>query len=141
MSNNCCCCSFVSSDFQNMPNAMRPSAPRPQTLNTIRTAATTNTQVPRMMATQRLRKYFIFHFAGIRCIYSPCHELICIDNVLIRFLFLLFSLQPPKHSTSALPMLLLLRPQCVPCPNTNMLLACAILSNTCPPSHRSPCSR
>uniref|UniRef100_A0A669BHL7 Poly A binding protein, cytoplasmic 1 b n=1 Tax=Oreochromis niloticus TaxID=8128 RepID=A0A669BHL7_ORENI len=40
--------------FQNMPNAMRPTAPRPQPLNTIRAAATTNTQVPRMMASQRI---------------------------------------------------------------------------------------
>uniref|UniRef100_A0A7N6AKI2 Polyadenylate-binding protein n=1 Tax=Anabas testudineus TaxID=64144 RepID=A0A7N6AKI2_ANATE len=39
----------LSSDFQNMPNAMRPSAPRPQTFNTIRPTTTTNTQVPRMM--------------------------------------------------------------------------------------------
>uniref|UniRef100_A0A3Q3LB42 Poly(A) binding protein cytoplasmic 1 n=1 Tax=Mastacembelus armatus TaxID=205130 RepID=A0A3Q3LB42_9TELE len=43
--------------FQNMPNAMRPSAPRPQTFNTIRPTTTTNTQVPRMMASQRMRKY------------------------------------------------------------------------------------
>uniref|UniRef100_A0A665TDA2 Polyadenylate-binding protein n=1 Tax=Echeneis naucrates TaxID=173247 RepID=A0A665TDA2_ECHNA len=35
--------------FQNMPSAMRPSAPRPQTFNTIRPTTTTNTQVPRMM--------------------------------------------------------------------------------------------
>uniref|UniRef100_A0AAQ6IHU0 PABP n=1 Tax=Anabas testudineus TaxID=64144 RepID=A0AAQ6IHU0_ANATE len=41
--------------FQNMPNAMRPSAPRPQTFNTIRPTTTTNTQVPRMMASQRMR--------------------------------------------------------------------------------------
>uniref|UniRef100_A0AAQ6A5Z9 PABP n=1 Tax=Amphiprion ocellaris TaxID=80972 RepID=A0AAQ6A5Z9_AMPOC len=41
--------------FQNMPNAMRPSAPRPQTFNAIRATATTNTQVPRMMASQRMR--------------------------------------------------------------------------------------
>uniref|UniRef100_A0A672H4X7 Polyadenylate-binding protein 1 n=1 Tax=Salarias fasciatus TaxID=181472 RepID=A0A672H4X7_SALFA len=40
--------------FQNMPNAMRPSAPRPQTFNTIRATTTTNTQVPRMMASQRM---------------------------------------------------------------------------------------
>lgn len=40
--------------FQNMPNAMRPTAPRPQALNTIRATATTNTQVPRMMASQRM---------------------------------------------------------------------------------------
>lgn len=40
--------------FQNMPNAMRPSAPRPQTFNTIRPPTTTNTQVPRMMASQRM---------------------------------------------------------------------------------------
>lgn len=46
----------VFSDFQNMPNAMRPSAPRPQTFNTIRATTTTNTQVPRMMASQRMRK-------------------------------------------------------------------------------------
>uniref|UniRef100_A0A665TTJ1 Polyadenylate-binding protein n=1 Tax=Echeneis naucrates TaxID=173247 RepID=A0A665TTJ1_ECHNA len=38
--------------FQNMPSAMRPSAPRPQTFNTIRPTTTTNTQVPRMMASQ-----------------------------------------------------------------------------------------
>lgn len=49
--------SFVS-DFQNMPNAMRPSAPRPQTFNTIRPTTTANTQVPRMMTSQRMRKYF-----------------------------------------------------------------------------------
>uniref|UniRef100_A0A8C6NQQ1 Polyadenylate-binding protein n=1 Tax=Nothobranchius furzeri TaxID=105023 RepID=A0A8C6NQQ1_NOTFU len=42
--------------FQNMPNAMRPSAPRPQTFNTIRATTTTNTQVPRMIASQRMRK-------------------------------------------------------------------------------------
>lgn len=54
--------------FQNMPNAMRQSAPRPQALNTIRATATTNTQVPRMMASQRMRKYFIFDLTGIRCI-------------------------------------------------------------------------
>lgn len=40
--------------FQNMPGAMRPSAPRPQTLNAIRPTATGNTQVPRMMASQRM---------------------------------------------------------------------------------------
>ncbi|KAI9537308.1 Polyadenylate-binding protein 1A [Dissostichus eleginoides] len=40
--------------FQNMPNAMRPSAPRPQTFNTIRPTTTPNTQVPRMMASQRM---------------------------------------------------------------------------------------
>ncbi|KAK9513232.1 hypothetical protein VZT92_026781 [Zoarces viviparus] len=40
--------------FQNMPNAMRPSAPRPQTFNTIRPTATPNAQVPRMMASQRM---------------------------------------------------------------------------------------
>uniref|UniRef100_A0A665TE63 PABP n=1 Tax=Echeneis naucrates TaxID=173247 RepID=A0A665TE63_ECHNA len=40
--------------FQNMPSAMRPSAPRPQTFNTIRPTTTTNTQVPRMMASQRM---------------------------------------------------------------------------------------
>lgn len=40
-----------------MPNAMRPSAPRPQAFNTIRAATTTNTQVPRMMASQRMRTY------------------------------------------------------------------------------------
>uniref|UniRef100_A0AAV2MAX6 Polyadenylate-binding protein n=1 Tax=Knipowitschia caucasica TaxID=637954 RepID=A0AAV2MAX6_KNICA len=40
--------------FQNMPGAMRPSAPRPQTFNTIRPTATTNAQVPRMMAAQRM---------------------------------------------------------------------------------------
>lgn len=45
------------SDFQNMPNAMRPSAPRPQTFNAIRPTATANTQVPRMMASQRMRKW------------------------------------------------------------------------------------
>uniref|UniRef100_A0A665TNT2 Polyadenylate-binding protein n=1 Tax=Echeneis naucrates TaxID=173247 RepID=A0A665TNT2_ECHNA len=43
--------------FQNMPSAMRPSAPRPQTFNTIRPTTTTNTQVPRMMASQRMRMY------------------------------------------------------------------------------------
>ncbi|KAJ0065961.1 hypothetical protein NL108_000200, partial [Boleophthalmus pectinirostris] len=40
--------------FQNMPSAMRPSAPRPQTFNTIRPTTTTNTQVPRMMTSQRM---------------------------------------------------------------------------------------
>ncbi|KAG7500325.1 polyadenylate-binding protein 1 isoform X1 [Solea senegalensis] len=35
--------------FQNIPGAMRPSAPRPQTLNAMRPAS-----VPRMMATQRV---------------------------------------------------------------------------------------
>lgn len=59
---------FLLLDFQNMPNAMRPTAPRPQALNTIRATATTNTQVPRMMASQRMRKYFIFDLTGIRCI-------------------------------------------------------------------------
>lgn len=47
-------------DFQNMPNAMRQTAPRPQTFNTIRPTTTTNTQVPRMMTSQRMRKYFSF---------------------------------------------------------------------------------
>uniref|UniRef100_A0A3Q3X6N8 Polyadenylate-binding protein n=1 Tax=Mola mola TaxID=94237 RepID=A0A3Q3X6N8_MOLML len=42
-------------NFQNMPNAMRPSAPRPQTFNAIRPTTTNNTQVPRMMASQRMR--------------------------------------------------------------------------------------
>uniref|UniRef100_H3D706 Polyadenylate-binding protein n=1 Tax=Tetraodon nigroviridis TaxID=99883 RepID=H3D706_TETNG len=41
-------------NFQNMPGAMRPSAPRPQTLNAIRPTAAGNTQVPRMMASQRM---------------------------------------------------------------------------------------
>ncbi|XP_070702201.1 polyadenylate-binding protein 1b [Pempheris klunzingeri] len=36
--------------FQNMPGAMRPSAPRPQTFSTMRPAS----QVPRMMSTQRV---------------------------------------------------------------------------------------
>nr|XP_046274258.1 polyadenylate-binding protein 1A-like [Scatophagus argus]XP_046274259.1 polyadenylate-binding protein 1A-like [Scatophagus argus] len=36
--------------FQNMPGAMRPSAPRPQTFGAMRPAS----QVPRMMSTQRL---------------------------------------------------------------------------------------
>ncbi|KAG5857121.1 hypothetical protein ANANG_G00015200 [Anguilla anguilla] len=36
--------------FQNMPNAMRPSAPRPQTFSSMRPAAS---QVPRMMTSQR----------------------------------------------------------------------------------------
>ncbi|XP_069032055.1 polyadenylate-binding protein 1b [Embiotoca jacksoni] len=36
--------------FQNMPGAMRPSAPRPQTFGTMRPAS----QVPRMMSTQRV---------------------------------------------------------------------------------------
>lgn len=45
-------------DFQNMPNAMRPSAPRPQAFNAIRPTTTANTQVPRMMASQRMRKYY-----------------------------------------------------------------------------------
>uniref|UniRef100_A0A8C9XYZ2 Poly(A) binding protein, cytoplasmic 1a n=1 Tax=Sander lucioperca TaxID=283035 RepID=A0A8C9XYZ2_SANLU len=40
--------------FQNMPNAMRPSAPRPQTFNAIRPTTTPNAQVPRMMASQRM---------------------------------------------------------------------------------------
>uniref|UniRef100_A0AAQ4QH79 PABP n=1 Tax=Gasterosteus aculeatus aculeatus TaxID=481459 RepID=A0AAQ4QH79_GASAC len=40
--------------FQNMPNAMRPSAPRPQAFNTIRPTTTPNAQVPRMMASQRM---------------------------------------------------------------------------------------
>lgn len=47
-------------DFQNMPGAMRPSAPRPQALNAIRPTATGNTQVPRMMASQRMREYLSF---------------------------------------------------------------------------------
>lgn len=42
---------FLCADFQNMPNAIRPAAPRPQTFSTIR--PTTN-QVPRMMASQRM---------------------------------------------------------------------------------------
>ncbi|XP_067093947.1 polyadenylate-binding protein 1A-like [Osmerus mordax] len=37
--------------FQNMPNAMRPSAPRPQTFNAMRP---TTSQVPRMMTSQRM---------------------------------------------------------------------------------------
>ncbi|KAM3595690.1 uncharacterized protein V6R79_001191 [Siganus canaliculatus] len=36
--------------FQNMPGAMRPSAPRPQTFSTMRPTS----QVPRMMSTQRV---------------------------------------------------------------------------------------
>ncbi|XP_028251595.1 polyadenylate-binding protein 1b [Parambassis ranga] len=36
--------------FQNMPGAMRPSAPRPQTFSTVRPGS----QVPRMMSTQRV---------------------------------------------------------------------------------------
>ncbi|XP_035038846.1 polyadenylate-binding protein 1 isoform X1 [Hippoglossus stenolepis] len=36
--------------FQNMPGAMRPSAPRPQSFSTMRPAS----QVPRMMSTQRV---------------------------------------------------------------------------------------
>lgn len=43
-----CFCAFI--DFQNMPGAMRPSAPRPQTFSTMRPAS----QVPRMMSTQRV---------------------------------------------------------------------------------------
>uniref|UniRef100_A0A8C5CEQ3 Polyadenylate-binding protein n=1 Tax=Gadus morhua TaxID=8049 RepID=A0A8C5CEQ3_GADMO len=39
--------------FQNMPNAMRPSAPRPQTFNAMRP---TTAQVPRMMTSQRMRE-------------------------------------------------------------------------------------
>lgn len=57
----CALLCVLSSDFQNMPNAMRPSAPRPQTFNTIRATTTTNTQVPRMMASQRMRKEFTLH--------------------------------------------------------------------------------
>uniref|UniRef100_A0A8C5A529 Polyadenylate-binding protein n=1 Tax=Gadus morhua TaxID=8049 RepID=A0A8C5A529_GADMO len=41
--------------FQNMPNAMRPSAPRPQTFNAMRP---TTAQVPRMMTSQRMRECF-----------------------------------------------------------------------------------
>ncbi|XP_072548697.1 polyadenylate-binding protein 1A [Salminus brasiliensis] len=37
--------------FQNMPNAIRPTAPRPQTFSTIRPTAS---QVPRMMTSQRM---------------------------------------------------------------------------------------
>ncbi|KAK9961462.1 hypothetical protein ABG768_009249 [Culter alburnus] len=37
--------------FQNMPNAIRPSAPRPQTFGAVRPASS---QVPRMMASQRM---------------------------------------------------------------------------------------
>uniref|UniRef100_A0A3P9Q897 Polyadenylate-binding protein n=1 Tax=Poecilia reticulata TaxID=8081 RepID=A0A3P9Q897_POERE len=36
-------------------------SPRPQTFNTIRATTTTNTQVPRMMASQRMRKDFTSH--------------------------------------------------------------------------------
>jgi len=36
-----------------MPNAMRPSAPRPQTFNAMRP---TTAQVPRMMTSQRMRE-------------------------------------------------------------------------------------
>uniref|UniRef100_A0A4W4FYI4 PABP n=1 Tax=Electrophorus electricus TaxID=8005 RepID=A0A4W4FYI4_ELEEL len=38
--------------FQNMPSAIRPTAPRPQTFSTIRPTSTS--QVPRMMASQRM---------------------------------------------------------------------------------------
>uniref|UniRef100_A0A7N6BCQ3 Polyadenylate-binding protein n=1 Tax=Anabas testudineus TaxID=64144 RepID=A0A7N6BCQ3_ANATE len=61
--------------FQNMPNAMRPSAPRPQTFNTIRPTTTTNTQVPRMMASQRMRKYLNFQNTG------TCHILLLYNNL------------------------------------------------------------
>uniref|UniRef100_A0A8C8DVF0 Polyadenylate-binding protein n=1 Tax=Oryzias sinensis TaxID=183150 RepID=A0A8C8DVF0_9TELE len=53
--------------FQNIQNAMRPSAPRPQTFNAIRASTATNTQVPRMMASQRMRKSqsgLLFHVQG-----------------------------------------------------------------------------
>lgn len=40
----------VLTDFQNIPGAMRPSAPRPQAFSTMRPAS----QVPRMMSTQRV---------------------------------------------------------------------------------------
>uniref|UniRef100_A0A4W6EYB6 Polyadenylate-binding protein n=1 Tax=Lates calcarifer TaxID=8187 RepID=A0A4W6EYB6_LATCA len=59
--------------FQNMPSAMRPSAPRPQTFNTIRPTTTTNTQVPRMMASQRMRKYFSFQKTRINHTLFTCH--------------------------------------------------------------------
>uniref|UniRef100_A0AAQ5XG70 Polyadenylate-binding protein n=1 Tax=Amphiprion ocellaris TaxID=80972 RepID=A0AAQ5XG70_AMPOC len=39
--------------FQNMPGAMRPSAPRPQAFSTMRPTS----QVPRMMSTQRVGNY------------------------------------------------------------------------------------
>nr|XP_029508576.1 polyadenylate-binding protein 1-like [Oncorhynchus nerka] len=40
--------------FQNMPNAMRPSAPRPQTFGAMRPSSS---QVPRMMAGQRMGEF------------------------------------------------------------------------------------
>lgn len=43
-----CFCVFI--DFQNMPGAMRPSGPRPQTFGAMRPAS----QVPRMMSAQRV---------------------------------------------------------------------------------------
>lgn len=83
------------SDFQNMPNAMRPSAPRPQTFNTIRPTATTNTQVPRMMASQRMRKYFSFQNteSAVFCSsVTACHS---VDAALIKCLFHFLHLSHP----------------------------------------------
>uniref|UniRef100_A0A674MUG1 Polyadenylate-binding protein n=1 Tax=Takifugu rubripes TaxID=31033 RepID=A0A674MUG1_TAKRU len=54
--------------FQNMPGAMRPSAPRPQALNAIRPTAAGNAQVPRMMASQRMRECSCF---GNKCTFLP----------------------------------------------------------------------
>lgn len=54
---------FSIADFQNMPNAIRPSAPRPQTFGAVRPASS---QVPRMMASQRMGEWWnlVIHAAS-----------------------------------------------------------------------------
>lgn len=54
-------------DFQNMPNAIRPAAPRPQTFGALRPTAN---QVPRMMASQRMgesqtQTFYHLYFSSI----------------------------------------------------------------------------
>lgn len=123
-------------DFQNMPNAMRPSAPRPQTFNTIRPTATTNTQVPRMMASQRMRKYFFWP-----CDQRGVHFVFVSLYLLILRCPPISSLQQPRPSANAPLELQPPQPQCAPCPSTSTLPACETPSSTWRLSHKSPCNR
>uniref|UniRef100_A0A8C9XW11 Polyadenylate-binding protein n=1 Tax=Sander lucioperca TaxID=283035 RepID=A0A8C9XW11_SANLU len=89
--------------FQNMPNAMRPSAPRPQTFNAIRPTTTPNAQVPRMMASQRMRKHFSFQNTESAIYCSSVTACLSLDAVLIKVPCSLSSLQPPSQSFLQLP--------------------------------------
>lgn len=131
------------SDFQNMPNTMRPSAPRPQTFNTIRPTATPNTQVPRMMASQRMRKCFSpCDRRSARFVFLLPTDINCFNCFFIYLFFnLISSPQQPRPSASAPLEPQPPRPQCAPCPSTSTLPACATPSSTWRLSHRSPCSR